>query len=445
LYNRCIVFGHERSPFTKGLELELARLAEIPESRYRSTALGFWLHRQPASAATAAPPLPSLLEPLPLNTEQREAVTLALTAPLTVITGPPGTGKSQVVSSILINAARQGKRVLFASKNNKAVDVVEARVNSLGPRPILLRLGRGEYQSKLSSYLTTLLAARATDGDQTDLAEAEAEYRGVLSRMQALEDLADRTISIRNEVDALERQVEPLRGELGTARFQSFRTVNHALLRRSTEDIRSALVPANRRPSAAVGPSALVSVSGEAFRRTRQDAVAVRSLVHPTGPATPNPPTSDADLDTWEDWLAETEYLVKLASQVRKYSDTLERLAASPALEDVWKQLAEEKSKVPDESLKVWSSWLKLAPTRLSARDRELLGEFSAVLRILIKTSEDGQRAGSQIFSQYHRLFPSLVNILSCWGITSLSARGADSTRTRILRSRRRRRGEPVR
>jgi hypothetical protein len=29
--------------------------------------------------------------------------------------------------------------VLFASKNNKAVDVVEARVNNLGPRPILLR------------------------------------------------------------------------------------------------------------------------------------------------------------------------------------------------------------------------------------------------------------------------------------------------------------------
>lgn len=424
LYNRCIVFGHERSPFTKGLELELARLAEIPESRYRSTALGFWLHRQPASAATAAPPLPSLLEPLPLNTEQREAVTLALTAPLTVITGPPGTGKSQVVSSILINAARQGKRVLFASKNNKAVDVVEARVNSLGPRPILLRLGRGEYQSKLSSYLTTLLAARATDGDQTDLAEAEAEYRGVLSRMQALEDLADRTISIRNEVDALERQVEPLRGELGTARFQSFRTVNHALLRRSTEDIRSALVPANRRLQPPWVRLLWFLFRAKRFEELGKMLSPYAPLFTQLGRATPNPPTSDADLDTWEDWLAETEYLVKLASQVRKYSDTLERLAASPALEDVWKQLAEEKSKVPDESLKVWSSWLKLAPTRLSARDRELLGEFSAVLRILIKTSEDGQRAGSQIFSQYHRLFPSLVNILSCWGITSLSARG---------------------
>jgi hypothetical protein len=40
-----------------------------------------------------------------MNSEQREAVTAALTRPMTVITGPPGTGKSQVVTNLLINAA----------------------------------------------------------------------------------------------------------------------------------------------------------------------------------------------------------------------------------------------------------------------------------------------------------------------------------------------------
>ena len=81
---------------------------------------------------------------------------------LTIVTGPPGTGKSQVVSDILINAAWQGKRVLFASKNNKAVDVVETRINNLGPRPILLRVGSNQYQSRLAEYLVNLLAATAT-------------------------------------------------------------------------------------------------------------------------------------------------------------------------------------------------------------------------------------------------------------------------------------------
>ena len=67
-----------------------------------------------------------------MNTEQRQAIHRSLTEPLTIITGPPGTGKSQVVTNLLITAAWQKKNILFASKNNKAVDVVETRVNSWG-------------------------------------------------------------------------------------------------------------------------------------------------------------------------------------------------------------------------------------------------------------------------------------------------------------------------
>jgi very-short-patch-repair endonuclease len=65
-----------------------------------------------------------------------------------------------------------------------------------------------------------------------------------------------------------------------------------------------------------------------------------------------------------------------------------------------------------------------LAPARLSAHDRHQLGEFSAVLRLLTQSDEANQRAGRQVFSQYYKLFPSLVNMLSCWAVTSLSTRG---------------------
>ena len=84
---------------------------------------------------------------LPLNTEQRQAVVQGLGAPLTVVTGPPGTGKSQVVTSLLANVAWQDGSVLFSSKNNHAVDVVESRVNDLGPLPLLLRLGKEEHHA----------------------------------------------------------------------------------------------------------------------------------------------------------------------------------------------------------------------------------------------------------------------------------------------------------
>ena len=83
--------------------------------------------------------------------------------PSMILWGPPGTGKSQVVTSLLLNSAWLGKKVLFASKNNKAVDVVGTRVNSLGNRPVLLRLGAKDYQASLAENLTQLLSRKPAD------------------------------------------------------------------------------------------------------------------------------------------------------------------------------------------------------------------------------------------------------------------------------------------
>src|SRR5690606_18762933 len=72
LYNRAVLIVGERSPFTQGLESELKALARLPESYYRDTALGQWISeempiREQESTGT-------LIEVLPLNTEQRQAV-----------------------------------------------------------------------------------------------------------------------------------------------------------------------------------------------------------------------------------------------------------------------------------------------------------------------------------------------------------------------------------
>jgi len=104
---------------------------------------------------------------VPLNDSQRMAVQRILEEhPLTVISGPPGTGKSQVVVSLLLNAWARGQTVLFASNNNKAVDVVRERVERFESEfPIAVRAGARHKQNIQEVLRRTLNMAAVTNGE----------------------------------------------------------------------------------------------------------------------------------------------------------------------------------------------------------------------------------------------------------------------------------------
>ena len=127
-YNRAILFRSERSVYTMHLRRELDALSKYP--RFLEVAMGTSLgsllssRDKGRSPKSVRPSNGELIEIRPLNMSQESASQSGLEASLTVVTGPPGTGKSQVVVNLLANAVIKGKAVLFASKNSKAVDVV---------------------------------------------------------------------------------------------------------------------------------------------------------------------------------------------------------------------------------------------------------------------------------------------------------------------------------
>lgn len=82
-----------------------------------------------------------LIQITALDPSQKKAVVQSFNNRLTVITGPPGTGKTQVITNILANAVVQDKKVLVASKNNKAVDNVKARFDKNDDTGYFLRFG----------------------------------------------------------------------------------------------------------------------------------------------------------------------------------------------------------------------------------------------------------------------------------------------------------------
>jgi very-short-patch-repair endonuclease len=96
------------------------------------------------------PDAATLRSPIPLTDSQRRTVAAIVGTenPLTVVSGPPGTGKSQVVAAVLADCWRSGRSVLFTSTNNKAVNVVKERVDDLFNFPMVIRTGNPGFNNQ---------------------------------------------------------------------------------------------------------------------------------------------------------------------------------------------------------------------------------------------------------------------------------------------------------
>jgi hypothetical protein len=156
LINKAILYFGERTDITYNLITELIQLKKKPLDDLASTALILLLtgDDQPEKINQDNKPF---LEIFSVNPAQKNAIQKSLHNQLTVITGPPGTGKSQVVMNIIANAVYHNKTVLFASKNNKAVDVVIEKLNAILPYKLLVRMGHQAHRRNARVGLEHLL------------------------------------------------------------------------------------------------------------------------------------------------------------------------------------------------------------------------------------------------------------------------------------------------
>lgn len=70
----------------------------------------------------------SVFFPLPFNKEQKQIYENYLKNRLTVVTGPPGTGKSHTIVNILCSLLAQGKRVLVTAQTDKALESLLTKI-----------------------------------------------------------------------------------------------------------------------------------------------------------------------------------------------------------------------------------------------------------------------------------------------------------------------------
>jgi len=173
--NVAVLFTTTAPETTKKLIKDLTDIAG-KHHEIVSTALATLLQPD-RSRANACPPL---VTPLRANPAQRAVLRSAMTQRLTVATGPPGTGKSQLVVNAVATAIAAGQAVLVASTNNQAVDEVWGRCEELVPGSLIRTGSKERTAEKEAAGFRTLLGPRPAD---PTLETSEAEHRAALRRL----------------------------------------------------------------------------------------------------------------------------------------------------------------------------------------------------------------------------------------------------------------------
>ena len=129
------------------------RYEKIDFVREDSILASFLSERMPkASVKSVATPV----YPFGFNTSQKTAVDYAISNPLSVIEGPPGTGKTQTILNIIANAVMNGESVAVVSSNNSATANVQEKLKKNGVGFISAYLGNSQNKTDFIGEQTTL-------------------------------------------------------------------------------------------------------------------------------------------------------------------------------------------------------------------------------------------------------------------------------------------------
>lgn len=215
--NHPILFRSEHSTYTYHLRRELEALIRYPRfiDVALETSLGFLFdhseNRHTSLDDTEKYEGKHLFEIRPLNLNQEKALFSGLSNPLTVVTGPPGTGKSQIVVNLLANAVITGKTVLFASKNNKAVDVVRAWFQEIlsEDEDWTFRVGSGERMDKLKEEMISRIGKQVKQSEVIDKS----------FNLSVLHDIDEEIVLIRQNINTLLKILTQLKNEINKQRM----------------------------------------------------------------------------------------------------------------------------------------------------------------------------------------------------------------------------------
>ncbi|MFQ4149470.1 AAA domain-containing protein [Arthrobacter sp. LAPM80] len=192
-----------RLPADDPLQFPYKRLASVNAK----SALARYLNGGPFEATDSTG---TLIFPFSANLSQREAVETCLRNPISVIDGPPGTGKTQTILNLIANIiATPGATVGVVSFTNSAVDNVREKLAEEGIACVVAGLGRKDKKAEFfaSQPARNIEVAGLFDGGMVPM-PPDTEIADVDQRLQKLQETERHLAQLRQEKDAysLERR-----------------------------------------------------------------------------------------------------------------------------------------------------------------------------------------------------------------------------------------------
>lgn len=174
--------------------------------------------------------------PFRCNLSQREAVENGLTRSVSVIEGPPGTGKTETILNLIANVIAAGAGTVgVVSFTNAAVDNVRERLDELGFGHVIANLGRKEKREEFFAGQATRNNRVTTFSERAPEAPPPERMADLDSRLRRLQ-VAERTrAELRQEVDAYRLELKHFERYL--QRHETPELEGLPLLRRSSDRV----------------------------------------------------------------------------------------------------------------------------------------------------------------------------------------------------------------
>lgn len=216
-----------------------------------------------ASAATGASD--AVVMPFHSNIDQRNAIRAALTHQISIIDGPPGTGKTQTILNLIASLIAQGKTIGVVAGANSAVDNVIDKLTEEGYGFLVASLGKTERVQEFHRREGILEQRREAWAQKASTASPgaparvdEAALRAEEERLVALWEDARDIPAIRARLTATQRERLLFEEKVKESRRPMANISHLAVVRRSSETIADLLALARCAPRPGRSPRAII-------------------------------------------------------------------------------------------------------------------------------------------------------------------------------------------